>query len=119
MENIEKEVTNPSVPEGGPYPAEYKGWEETTITRKTGETVNVLRHNFLVQVGDRQVECDTLSDHAPKPGTKFGKIIKALLGRDLQPMESVKESALRGRIVRLIFEMKDGYSRIANVLPER
>lgn len=115
MEN--DELKNDEVPEGGPYPAEYQGFEKTTITRQDGEVVSVLRHYWLVQVNDRQVKADCLSDPNARPGTFGGRIVKALIGRDLGPQESVKKESLIGKTARLIFETKKGRVRISNVLP--
>jgi hypothetical protein len=107
------------VPEGV-YQGEYNGYEEGEITNKqTGKPDKILRHYWTVQVGDTRVKSSCLSDIKYTPHNRFGKIVKALLGRDLQPLEGIDPSRFMGKSATLIFESKDGNIRIMNVLPPK
>jgi hypothetical protein len=124
MENIEREfeVVKSENQLEGVLTAIYEGFEEKTITsKKTNKEEKVLKHSFRVKVReDKEISINTLTDLVIRPGTKFGKLFKALTGREPQPGDRFSPAKFIGREVLIITETDSkGYAKIINILQKK
>jgi hypothetical protein len=98
----------------GAHNARYVESVEHEITaKKDGKLVPGFKHFFDCE-GQR---VDGFTTRIPTLKNRFGELVKAFLGRDIQPGDRIDPAKFQNSIVQIVVKKQDGYCRIIGYFP--
>jgi hypothetical protein len=117
--DVEIKASGWNVPRDDVYNAKYLNYEETTINltdEKTGTKVptQMLRHYYKIfdRSGNELCVADEISDIKATAKNKLGRIIAAIMCRELKSGEKISLDELRNKPCRLVIKTVGGRQRI-------